>query len=105
MNRAAELSRARAFHGLSEDDCLIWFGVSLATMERLEAGEIEPSDELDERIQRFLLVHGGGASSATPGAPPAHGGVPTGGGSTIPAPAASLERDCGAPIHTNRGAQ
>jgi hypothetical protein len=91
VSRAAELSRARAFHGLSETDCQIWFGVSLATMERLEAGEIEPSDELDERIQRFLTAHRGGASCSTPGAPLAHGGVPTGGGGTIRAPAATLE--------------
>jgi transcriptional regulator with XRE-family HTH domain len=57
-SRVGELARCRAFHGLSEADCLVWFGVGPATLERIESGEVEPSDELEQRIARFLSAVG-----------------------------------------------
>lgn len=56
MSRAAELARCRAACDLSALDCRIWFGVGLATIERVEAGEIVPGAELEQRIDRFLQV-------------------------------------------------
>jgi DNA-binding XRE family transcriptional regulator len=59
VNRAAELARARAAVGLDEESCA-WFGVGRATIERIEAGEVEPGDELAARIDRFIQLCGGG---------------------------------------------
>lgn len=77
-----ELTRCRAFHGLSEDDCQIWFGVGIGTLERMEAGQVEPSHELEQRITRFLKAVGGGSSPFPPS---------TGAGSAVaPAPGATF---------------
>lgn len=95
MSRAAELARARAFHGLTEEDCLVWFGVGIATLERLEAGEVEPSEELEARIARFLNVVGGGSPlspSAHSRPSPTHGAGPTGGGPAVGAASAASFR-------------
>jgi transcriptional regulator with XRE-family HTH domain len=82
MNRAGELARSRAFHGLSEEDCLVWFGVGRSTLERIEAGEVEPSEELEQRIHLFLNSIGGGRNPLPPttGLPFSHSGGPGGGG-------------------------
>lgn len=92
MNRVAELSRCRAEAGLSEEDSLIWFGVGRATIERIEAGEVEPEPEILERIDRFLQFVGGTASMpatscgleplarSLPGPALTHGAGPHGGG-------------------------
>lgn len=69
MSRAAELTRARAARHLSEEDCMVWFGVGRATLERVEAGEVEPSPELGDKIDRFLRVCGGGFAPFASAAP------------------------------------
>lgn len=72
---------ARAAQPLDEHESLIHFGVGLATIERVEAGEIEPSDELAARIDRFIEINRGGTPpSAAPGRPGARLGGLTGGG-------------------------
>lgn len=60
-HRAAELARTRAGRELSEEDCFIWFGVSRAVLERIESGEIIPSDEVAAKIDRYLDTIGGRA--------------------------------------------
>jgi hypothetical protein len=83
VSRAAELARSRASAGLSEEDCLIWFGVGRATLERVEAGEILPGAELEHRIDRFLQFCGGGPLfPAAPCPPLAHGVGPIGAGAS-----------------------
>lgn len=115
MNRAADLARARAAVSLSEDSCLVWLGVGLATLERIESGEVEPSDDTAERIDRFLQLYGGGFFPTSALRPPVtHSGGPPGGGSlsdfqTGGLAAGSGERSAvgvfdGAPIQANRGA-
>jgi transcriptional regulator with XRE-family HTH domain len=107
VTRVAELARARAFRGLTEEDCEIWFGVGSATLERIEAGEVEPSDELDQRINRFLNVVGGGGFPFPPPTPGSslQRGEPTGAGAAVaPGPGANFgEAFEGGPIHANRG--
>lgn len=83
-SRAGELARARATRNLTDDDCLIWFGVGLATIERVEAGEIEPDAELAGKIDRFLAI-GGGVSAAAPSKPT--------GGRVLVAPPIQANRD------------
>lgn len=61
MSRAAELARCRAWFHFDEDASLAWFGVGLATLERVEAGEVVPVPELEQRIDRFLQFVGGNA--------------------------------------------
>jgi hypothetical protein len=56
-----ELSRCRAAAALDEEACLAWFGVGLATLERIEAGEVEPSEEIARRLDLFLTFKGGRA--------------------------------------------
>jgi DNA-binding XRE family transcriptional regulator len=91
MSRAAALARARAIQGMSEEDCLVWFGVGRATIERVEAGEIVPSLELADKIDRYLQVCGGSIrSAALPGSPLEHGGDLTGAGDQAPASGAFL---------------
>lgn len=89
-----ELTRCRAFHGLSEEDCQIWFGVGIGTLERMEAGQVEPSHELEQRIRRFLKAVGGreiSPSFAHSRPSPTRGAGPTGGaGAVAPARAASF---------------
>jgi hypothetical protein len=63
-DRVAELARVRAAFPLSDNDALIWFGVSLAVIERIEAGEIIPGDEVGARIDRYLAIRGGASPSA-----------------------------------------
>jgi transcriptional regulator with XRE-family HTH domain len=86
VSRRGELARSRAFHGLTEEDCLVWFGVGMATLERIEAGEVEPGAELEARIARFLNVVGGGsAPPPTPGwASASTAPNPTGGAAGLP---------------------
>jgi hypothetical protein len=83
VNRAAELARARAAAALSDEDALVWFGVGLATLERIEAGEIEPSAEVAHRIDLFLQTAGGGVTLSQPDSPDrrlcTHSGGPGGG--------------------------
>jgi DNA-binding XRE family transcriptional regulator len=82
--RLSELTRSRAFHGLSNEDCGIWFGVGIQTLERIEAGEVVPSEELEARIDRFLKTVGSGGFGGFPAVPPTPDGLgihsrPTGG--------------------------
>jgi ribosome-binding protein aMBF1 (putative translation factor) len=56
--RSAQLARARASAGLNEQDCRIWFGVSLSTIERVEAGELVPGDVLERKIDLFIQNQG-----------------------------------------------
>jgi DNA-binding XRE family transcriptional regulator len=69
VNRSAELSRARAFTALSDEDCFIWLGIGLATLERIEAGEVVPSAETARRIERFLQTIGGRSAVGRGGVP------------------------------------
>jgi hypothetical protein len=116
-SRAGDLARARAALTLSEDDALVWFGVGLAVLERIEAGQIIPSLEVEQRIDRFLALRGasaahayspdalrGGApSAALPGRPLAQADGPTGEGACEIGPLATFGNDpCGCPIHSNR---
>lgn len=59
MTRLTELCRSRAYFALSEENCIAWFGVGRATLERFEAGEVEPEPEVLERIDRYLQFCGG----------------------------------------------
>jgi hypothetical protein len=54
--RLAELAAALAAAELDDGNYLIWFGVGPLTIERVQAGELEPSDELERRIDRFLAL-------------------------------------------------
>jgi hypothetical protein len=94
-SRSAELARVRAASDLTDEDCQVWFGVGLATLERVEAGEIVPDDELEARIDRFLQFRGGGRSpslAAAPGSLAGTRGDPTGGGG-CDTPAANFGND------------
>jgi hypothetical protein len=76
-----DLAFARAAEPLTDKDCRIHFGVGLATIERVEAGQIVPGEELAERIDRFVRARGGRSpSAALPGCPTARAGGLTGGG-------------------------
>jgi hypothetical protein len=99
--RVAELARCRAAQGLDEAQCFVWLGVGLATLERIEAGEVEPTEEVVQRIDRFLSFAGGTASlpassrglpfsRGLPGSLSAHGGDPEGGGAAATGPAAQF---------------
>lgn len=91
MTRTAELAAARAAANLSEEDCLIWLGVGLATIERVEAGEVEPGEELEGRIERFLQNRcGGPLAAALPDRRLSHSGGPSGGGAAVTGAAASF---------------
>lgn len=94
MSTIPELTRSRAFHGLTDDDCQIWFGVGIGTLERIEAGEVEPSEELEARIQKFLRVVGGASNPFTPPSPgslhAAFNGDLTGGAAGCPGRSASF---------------
>lgn len=85
MKRGGELARYRAAMRLSEEDCQIWFGIGLATLERVEAGEVEPDPELEHRIDLFLRTAGCGVGlfplsrAATPDRSGARLDGPTGG--------------------------
>lgn len=50
----AALARWRAEAWPDEARCIALFGVGPATLQRIEAGEVEPGDDLAERIGRFL---------------------------------------------------
>lgn len=76
--RLAELAAALAATDLDDGNYLIWFGVGPLTIERVLAGELEPSDELERRLDRFLAIRGGVAPQHEP---PQHGrSLPVGGG-------------------------
>jgi hypothetical protein len=89
VTRLTELCRSRAYFALSEEDCIAWFGVGRATLERFEAGEVEPEPEVLERIDRYLQFCGGQFSlSGPPPLPPSvtHSeGTLAGGASNRPA--------------------
>lgn len=57
--RGGELARCRASAWLDEAGCIAWFGVGRSTIDRIERGEVEPGDEVAQRIDRFLAVDGG----------------------------------------------
>jgi hypothetical protein len=105
QSRAAELARARASQPLSEVDAQVWFGVGLAVIERIEAGQIIPSAEVEQRIDRFLAIRGGASpSAALPGRPLAQADSPTGEGACDNGPLATFEGvPWGCSIHSNRG--
>lgn len=81
----AALARARVAMPLTEEACASWFGVGLATIERIEAGEVEPGEELAQRIDRFVAAGVGLSPSpaALPGVPFAHSGEPLGAGAVL----------------------
>lgn len=85
----------------------MWFGVGRATIARVEAGEIVPGHDLEQRIGRYLTAIGRApVCCAAPRAPFTHCGAPTGGGAAEPrGPSANLGADSpgGAPIQSNRG--
>jgi hypothetical protein len=88
--RLAELAAALAAAELDDGGYLIWFGVGPLTVERVQAGELEPSDELERRIDRFLALRASPPSQPMLGdrggvapqhEPPQHGrSLPVGGG-------------------------
>jgi hypothetical protein len=93
-NRVGELLRTRAAFILDDDDCLAWFGVGRATLERIEAGEVEPEPEVMQRVDRFLRFCGGSHPfTGSPPLPPSvvtHAGGALAGGASN-GPAGSLE--------------
>lgn len=50
----SQLTAWRAEAQPDERQCLVLFGVSPETLQRIEAGEVEPADDIAERIGRFL---------------------------------------------------
>ena len=60
-DRAARLAQARWLQPIDDEQAQILFGVGLATIERIEAGEVEPDGDVAARIDRFLATRGGNA--------------------------------------------
>lgn len=64
---AADLARWRAETPFDDEQLRLLFGVGAATLERIEAGEVMPGDELEARIRKVIYAGLTGSDAARAG--------------------------------------